>query len=159
PCKFLDSTGTGTTADAIKCFDYVASMKDRGVNVVATNNSWAGPEYSRALSDAIVAQRTRGILLIAAAGNDSSDNDLTPVYPCSYDLANVICVASAYDSLSLFSNHGTGTVHLAAPGEAILSTTPKNSYDTLDGTSMATPHVSGVVGLLAAQDPTRDWRA
>ena len=62
-------------------------------------------------------------------------------------------------SISLFSNWGLGTVHLAAPGEAILSTVPKGGYETFDGTSMATPHVTGVIGLLKAQDPTRDWRA
>ena len=158
PCKFLDASGSGTTADAITCLDYVALMKDRGVNIVASNNSWGGGAYSQALSDAIVAQRNRGILFVAAAGNSSYDNDRLPQYPCSYDLSNILCVASAYDSLSLFSNYGTGTVHLAAPGEGIWSTVPKGGYDAYDGTSMATPHVSGVVALLKAQDSTRDWR-
>jgi len=160
PCKFLDSTGSGSDADAITCLDYVAMMKDRGVNIIATNNSWGGGGYSRALGDAIVAQREHGILFVVAAGNDSSDNDIVPSYPCTYDLANVICVASTYDFLSVFfSNYGRGTVHLGAPGEAILSTVPNNDYQTYDGTSMATPFVTGVLALLAAQDPTRDWRA
>ena len=160
PCKFLDSNGSGTDADAITCLDYVAAMKDRGVNIVATNNSWGSSSYSRALGDAIVAQRQRGILFVAAAGNDLLDNDQLPQYPCSYDLANVICVASTYDSISFqFSNYGLGTVHLGAPGEAILSTVPNSGYDTYDGTSMATPFVTGVLALLKAQDPTRDWRA
>jgi len=159
PCKFLDSTGTGTTADAITCFDYIALKKDHGVNIIASNNSWGGGAYSQALADAIVAQRTRGILVVAAAGNDSFDNDQLPTYPCSYDLSNVICVAAAVDSVLIFSNWGTGTVHLAAPGLGILSTVPKGGYETFDGTSMATPHVTGVVALLKAQDPTRDWRA
>jgi len=158
-CKFLDSEGNGTTADAVTCLDYVALKKDAGINIVASNNSWGGTPYSQALSDAIVAQRTRGILFVAAAGNDSFDNDQLPTYPCSYDLSNIICVASAYDALSSFSNYGTGTVHVAAPGQGILSTVPNNAYDTYDGTSMATPHVTGLVALLKAQDPTRDWRA
>lgn len=159
-CKFLDSEGNGNTADAVTCLDYLALKKDAGVNIVASNNSWGGSPYSQALSDAIVAQRTRGILFVAAAGNDSFDNDQLPTYPCSYDLSNVICVASAYDALSFsFSNYGTGTVHVAAPGQGILSTVPNNGYDTYDGTSMATPHVTGLVALLKAQDPTRDWRA
>lgn len=158
PCKFLDSNGNGTTADAITCLDYVASMKDRGVNIVASNNSWGAPGFSQALADAIVAQRQRGILFVTSAGNDSSDNDQVPVYPCSYDLSNVICVGSAYDGMSFFSNYGYGTVHLAAPGDAIYSTVPKNGYDSYDGTSMAAPHVTGTLALLAAQDPTRDWR-
>ena len=158
-CKFLDSSGSGTTADAITCLEYVALMKDRGVNLVASSNSWGGGDDSQALRDAIVAQRTRGILFVAAAGNAMADNDQIPTFPCSYDLSNVICVASAIDSISVFSNYGLGTVHLAAPGEAIWSTVPNNAYNTYDGTSMATPHVTGVIGLLKAQDPTRDWRA
>src|SRR5882762_5955868 len=158
-CKFLDSNGSGTTADAVAFLDYVALMKDRGVNIVASSNSWGGGDYSQALRDAIVAQRTRGILFVAAAGNAMADNDQIPTYPCSYDLSNVICVASAVDSISLFSNRGLGTVHLAAPGESIWSTVPKNGYNAYDGTSMATPHVTGVIGLRKAQDPTRDWRA
>lgn len=159
PCKFLDAQGTGSTAGAIACLDYIAALKDRGVNIIASNNSWGGFDYSQALDDAIAAQRDRGLLVIAAAGNDRADNDALPSYPCNYDHSNVICVASAYDGLSVFSNFGTGTVHLAAPGDAIYSTTPNNTYDTFDGTSMATPHVSGAVVLLKAQDPARDWRA
>lgn len=159
PCKFLDSSGSGSTADAITCLDYIAGMKDRGVNVVASNNSWGAGGYSQALADAIVAQRSRGILFVAAAGNNSSDNDRSPVYPCNYDLSNIICVASAYNAISRFSDFGLGTVHVAAPGDNIYSTVPNNAYDVFDGTSMATPHVSGAVALLAAQDPNRDWRA
>jgi len=161
-CKFLDSSGNGTDADAITCLDYVALKKDSGVNIVASNNSWGATTNSQALHDAIVAQRMRGILFVAAAGNGDPagmDNDQMPVYPCSYDLSNVICVASAIDSISLFSNYGLGTVHLAAPGEAIWSTVLNNGYDSYDGTSMATPHITGVIGLLKAQDPARDWRA
>ena len=157
-CKFLDNTGNGTTADAITCLDYIAMMKDRGFNIIASNNSWSGTPYSQALADAIVAQRQRGILFVAAAGNNSSDNDTLPAYPCSYDLANVICVAASYDALSGFSNYGLGTVHLAAPGEAIWSTVPNNGYEAHDGTSMAAPHVVGTLALLQAQDPSRDWR-
>lgn len=72
-CKFLDASGSGNTADAITCLDYIATMKDRGVNIVASNNSWGGGAYSQALSDAIDAQRQRGILFVAAAGNDYSN--------------------------------------------------------------------------------------
>ena len=157
-CKFLDATGTGNDAGAITCLDYIAALKDRGVNIVASNNSWGGIDHSQALSDAIAAQRDRGILLIAAAGNSMTDNDVLPSYPCNYDHSNVICVASAIDSQSIFSNYGTGTVHLGAPGESIYSTMPNNSYDWLDGTSMATPHVTGTIALLKSQDPSRDWR-
>src|SRR5437867_7705804 len=160
-CKFLGSTGSGTTADAIDCLEYVKLMKDRGVNIVATNNSWGGGGFSQALFDAIEAHRARGILFVVAAGNELSNNDTTPSYPASYSLSNILAVAATTrtDALASFSNFGRRAVHLGAPGSEILSTTPGNTYSIFSGTSMATPHVTGVAALLAAQDPTRDWRA
>src|SRR5213594_5069122 len=160
-CKFLGATGSGTTADAIDCLEYVKLMKDRGVNIVATNNSWGGGGFSQALFDAIEAHRARGILFIVAAGNELSNNDTTPSYPASYSLSNILAVAATTrtDALASFSNFGRRSVHLGAPGSEILSTTPGNTYSIFSGTSMATPHVTGVAALLAAQDPTRDWRA
>ncbi|NJD69893.1 MAG: choice-of-anchor D domain-containing protein, partial [candidate division NC10 bacterium] len=159
-CKFLDAAGSGYTSGAITCLDYVKTMKDRGVNIVATSNSWGGGEFSQSLLDAIEAHRQRGILFIAAAGNDAHDNDTALSYPASYYLPNIISVASTTrtDALSSFSNSGRRTVHLGAPGSAILSTTPGNTYSTFSGTSMATPHVTGLATLLKAQDSGRDWR-
>ena len=158
-CKFLDSSGSGTTAGAIACLDYVAAQKNKGVNVIATNNSWGGVGYSQALEDAIAAQRALGILFIAAAGNSSSDNDTAPFYPAGHYLPNVISVAAttATDDLAVFSNWGLRTVHMGAPGDQILSTMPNNSYGLLSGTSMATPHVTGVVALLKARYPAATW--
>src|SRR5207253_7834448 len=96
-----------------------------------------------------------GILLVAAAGNSFADDDLLRTYPANFSLPNVISVAATdrTDTLVSFSDIGRHTVHLAAPGDEILSTTPNNTYSVLSGTSMAAPHVTGVAALLKAQDP------
>src|SRR5690606_23139315 len=102
----------------------------------------------------IKAANDKGILFVAAAGNESNNNDTRPSYPATYAVDNVISVAShtAQDELSSFSCYGKRTVHIAAPGSNVLSTTPKNTYSVFSGTSMATPHVSGVLGLLLSQE-------
>jgi subtilisin family serine protease len=162
PCKFLNSDGVGSVSDAIKCLDFIKSLKDtQGINIVASNNSWGGNFFSQALQDAIDRQRQSGILFIAAAGNDFADNDVRPFYPAGLPLPNIIAVAATDrdDHRAFFSNVGHHTVHVGAPGQEILSTLPGGTYGLESGTSMATPHVTGVAALLAANDPTRDWRA
>jgi subtilisin family serine protease len=161
PCKFLDASGSGDLASVIVCLDLVKQLKDGGLNVVATNNSWGGSNFSQALQDVMAAQLADGILFIAAAGNDFSDNDEIPTYPANVALPNVISVSATdrFDNVATFSNVGRRTVHLGAPGVEILSTTPNNTYSVFSGTSMAAPHVTGVAALLKAQDPSRDWRA
>lgn len=148
--KFLGASGFGFTSDAISAIEYANNM---GVKI--TNNSWSGGGYSQTLFDIIATADTLGALFIAAAGNSSSDNDVTPNYPASYNLDNIISVASTNrnDSLSTFSCYGLNTVDVTAPGTNILSTKPNNLYTNKDGTSMATPHVSGAVVLAWNQFP------
>jgi subtilisin family serine protease len=120
-CKFLDRDGFGTTAGAIECLDYFSDLKDSGIDVVATNNSWGGSANSTLLRNAIALHRNKGILFVAAAGNDGVDTDQSPHYPSSYDLDNIISVA-AIDSigqLAFFSNYGRNSVDIAAPGVGI----------------------------------------
>jgi subtilisin family serine protease/formylglycine-generating enzyme required for sulfatase activity len=155
--KFLNAQGSGTTSDAEKAVNYATLMRrDKNVNVVATNNSWGGGGFSTNLRDAIADSGNQGILFVAAAGNFSRNNDVTPFYPASYDLENIIAVAATdrRDQLAGFSHIGQISVDLAAPGVDILSTLPSNRYDSFNGTSMATPHVSGVVALARAIAPS-----
>ncbi len=157
-CKFLDSSGGGNLSDAIKSMEYILALKKRlknPVNIVATNNSWGGGGYSQAMYDAIKAQQAAGILFIAAAGNEKSNNDITDTYPANYKLENVISVAAhdRYGTLPVFSNRGKNSVHVAAPGVDIYSTYPGASYSTLSGTSMAAPFATGLAALIKASHP------
>lgn len=157
-CKFLSSAGLGSVSDAITCMDYFAALKSRAqnpVNIVATNNSWGGGAKSKAMFDAIKAHEQLGILFVAAAGNQASNNDVVESYPSNYKVSNLIAVAAtdSSDRLASFSNYGKKTVHVAAPGTKILSTFPNNKYGELSGTSMAAPHVSGLVALVASHFP------
>ncbi len=157
--KFLDASGGGYTSDAIECLDYVLMMKNNhGVNIRLTNNSWGGGGYSRALYEAIDAAGKAGMLFMAAAGNSSTNNDAAPSYPASYELDNIISVASVNnrDGLSSFSSYGKKSVDLGAPGSNILSTLPGNAYGFYSGTSMATPHVAGAAALIWAGTPSYD---
>jgi len=150
--KFLSASGSGSTSGAIGAINYATRMKrDFGVNVVATNNSWGGGGFSAALRDAIAAGGREDILFVAAAGNEGTNNDATPHYPSNYADAAVISVAASdrVNRLASFSNVGATSVDLAAPGVSITSTLPGNRYGSYSGTSMAAPHVAGVVGLLA----------
>ncbi len=149
--KFLSAGGSGSTADAVEAVQYATMM---GVRL--TSNSWGGGGFSQALFDAIADAQTAGILFVAAAGNSSSNTDTSPHYPSSYNLDNIVAVAATdhNDALASFSSYGATTVDLAAPGVDILSTFPGNSYGYLSGTSMATPHVSGALGLIFGRFPT-----
>ena len=134
--------------DAIVMALYYADDSD--IRII--NGSFGGFYYSKIEEDAY---RDYSGLFIAAAGNESQNNDLHPSFPANYDLPNIITVASTdqSDALSYFSNHGAKKVHIAAPGSNILSTVPNNDYARFNGTSMAAPYVTGVAALVKAVNP------
>ncbi|HYX31904.1 MAG TPA: S8 family serine peptidase [Oligoflexus sp.] len=150
PIKVFSGTGESSADVLIKGIDYATAL-----GVVATNNSWGGGAFSDAMVAAIERAKTKGILFIAASGNNGSNNDAVAHYPSSYDLPNIIAVAATdrKDALASFSNYGVKSVHVAAPGNDIWSTVPNGSYGLKSGTSMATPHVTGLVALLKARYP------
>lgn len=155
PLKFLGRGGFGSVDDAIEAINYAIDRKKHGVNIRIISASWGSTTKSKALEDTIRAAGDAGILFVAAAGNDGSNNDSRPHYPSNYDLPNVISVAALNrnDNLASFSNFGTKTVHVAAPGKDILSTWLNDAYREASGTSMATPYVSGIAALVVAAEP------
>ncbi|MBI3414429.1 MAG: S8 family serine peptidase [Verrucomicrobia bacterium] len=154
--KYSGPDGFGYDADLVECFEYVIAMKQRGVNIRVTNNSYGGDENGAAVKDAIDAAGALGILNIFAAGNSSRDNDVTRFFPASWNSPSIISVAAANtdDSVAAFSNFGRTAVHLAAPGVNVWTTgLGQGAYSIFSGTSAATPHVAGAAALLAGFAP------
>ena len=153
--KFLGAT-SGSTANAVKAVDYFTALKNKGVNIVATNNSWGGGGYTQSLYDAIQRANNAGVLFVAAAGNNGANIDKRLSYPAAYSNANIVAVASitSTGALSSFSNYGVKNVDIGAPGSNINSTLPGNTYGPYSGTSMAAPHVSGAIALYRSLNST-----
>ncbi len=161
--KFMDATGQGYVSDAVLVFEKLVELRQAGINVRVSNNSWSFGAYSQALKDAMDLATAAGVLHVCAAGNLMRDIDLDPGYPAAFEGRGILTVAAtdASDNPASFTNAGLVGVDLAAPGVSTLSTVPTGSctycdasgYKLLSGTSMAAPHVTGVAAALAHANP------
>lgn len=143
--QIFGATGVASVRDIARAIRYAA---DNGADVLS--NSWGGGSFSLVILNAIEDARTQGAVFVAAAGNNNGqNNDVIPHYPSSYNSENIVSVMSitSRDNPSGFSNIGNVSVDIAAPGSWIWSTVPGGGHQWMSGTSMATPHVSGAIGL------------
>ena len=127
-CKFIGADGSGTDAGALECFHYITALRNRGEHNRVSSNSWGqsrgSDPPSAVLQAAIDEAGEAGIINIFGAGNDGTNNDVSPFDPASYSSPSIVSVASsdATDHRSSFSNYGALSVDIAAPGEGIMST-------------------------------------
>ncbi len=148
PLRFLGADGSGDLNKAIEAIDYAIK---NGAHVISASWGAAVQESMAApLVEAIERADKAGVIFVAAAANDGKNNDVTSVFPANTKANNVISVAASgsSDAKPQWSNYGPATVDLASPGEGIYSTLPGGKYENLSGTSMATPLVAGLVGLM-----------
>lgn len=153
--KFLDEEGDGWLSNELEGMEYAV---DHGADII--NGSFGTYDASRVEENAIKAAQSAGLLFVFSSGNDGLNDDQTPHYPSAYDADNIISVAASTrrDELVSWSNYGSGSVDLAAPGASILSTIPGNGYGASSGTSMAAPHVAGTAALMKAHNYSLNWQ-
>jgi len=155
--KYYDpNSGSNNLINTIKAFDYAVKM-----NAHVINYSGGGTEFSKPEFEAVKRAEQKGILFVAAAGNEYSNSDIKKYYPADYDLDNIISVTAIDPDLRVLStsNYGVRTVDIAAPGENIYSTLPGGGFGNMTGTSQATAFVSGVAALLMAHNRDFDAKA
>lgn len=162
-CKCLNN-GTGSDSTVIACIDYA---RTNGAKII--NASFDSPAASLALSNAIVAARDAGIIMVASAGNNGYNVEVTPSYPTCYGIDNIVSVTATTrnDILWSLSNYGATHVDLAAPGDQLYTTyaasdsyyyPPSGLGINIAGTSFAAPCVSGALALMLTKYPTENYQ-
>ena len=149
PLKYYDtgSNGMNNLQNTVRAIQYAVRM---GAHII--NYSGGGGEPATAERMAVEEANRKGVLFVAAAGNDGHNNLQAPYFPASYPLDNIIGVASVNQKNQLLSSSNFGIpVHIAAPGLSILSTIPNGKFGMMSGTSQATAFVTGAAALLASQ--------
>jgi thermitase len=141
--RVLDANGSGYQSNIAQGVTYAV---DHGAKVI--NLSLGGSSGTTALSDAIKYAAGKGVVVTCASGNNGSTSSIS--YPARYDGCVAVGATDSSDRIASFSNRGTG-LDVSAPGVSILSTVRGGRYEYWSGTSMATPMVSGLAALLAAQ--------
>lgn len=145
--KYFDPKvpSTDNLKNTIAAINYAVKM---GAHII--NYSGGGTDYSQEEHDAVELANKKGILFVAAAGNEKSNSDQHHYYPADYNLKNIISVTAIDPTTEVLSssNYGVTTVDIAAPGQNILSCLPNNSYGLMTGTSQATAFVSGAAALV-----------
>lgn len=144
-----DLTGLKNLENTVKAIRYAVK---NGANII--NYSGGGASFAQDEYNALKEANDKGILIVAAAGNERSNVAIRPYFPASYDLSNIISVAGIGPEGKLIpaSNWGK-TVDVAAPGGGILSLQQNQTYGFMNGTSQATAFVSGLAGLIWTMNP------
>ncbi|MEO6457999.1 MAG: S8 family serine peptidase [Chloroflexia bacterium] len=146
PVRVLDNNGSGTLVNVANGINFAANNGAKAINLSL------GGSGSTTLQNAVDNAWNRGVFLACAAGNSNTSNT-SSAYPGAYPNCFAVASTTSTDARSSFSNYGTW-VEAAAPGSSIYSTWLNSGYNTISGTSMATPHVAGLAGLLASQGLT-----
>jgi len=151
--RTVPNNGDELDTDVVEAFIYAAK---NGARVINCSFGKAHNEGGMAVSEAIeYIGKNYNTLVVAAAGNDSSDIDRTPTYPASYtnDTLLVVAATSSSGGMAYFSNFGAVGVDVAAPGNNIYSSLPGNRYGNMSGTSMASPNTAGVAAEVLSYFP------
>jgi len=147
PIKAMGSDGTGQMSDVIEGIYWAT---DNGAKVINMSLGFSAPSAPKSLQDAVDYAYGKGVVIVAAAGNDNTG---TPRYPAALNHVIAVAATDSNDKKASFSNFGNH-IDVAAPGVNILSTLKDGQYGMMNGTSMAAPNVSGVVALIMAHNPS-----